>query len=83
MLYETGTLVNSIEVTKVNALVYKIRPEGNHPSGLSNQQIGTYHEFGTQTIPARPFIRPVYKDYTKQLPLDFKAMVKEVIAKFK
>lgn len=80
ILEETGQLVESIQVEKIDSLNYQIVPKGEHSKGLSNEELAKIHEYGNQHIPARPFISPIYeknmgetfkevekiiKDYTK------------------
>jgi hypothetical protein len=60
---ETGAYRNSIRkfVTKRGSgMSLVVRVTGTHPgSGLSMSELGTYLEFGTSTIPARPLWGPV------------------------
>lgn len=66
ILLAMGDYVNSIEVfrseTKEAGITYRVRNKpGRHYSGLTYQQLGLVHEFGSSKagIPARPHWRPV------------------------
>lgn len=39
-----------------------VRPEGNHPSGMSMSEIANVLEYGTSKIRARPLWRPTFKE---------------------
>lgn len=82
ILKEKGDLVNSIEVTKQSDEVYVITPQGSHHSGLSNSQIAIYHEYGTERIPPRPFISPVYEDFKDEVPKEVTEMVGKTVQKY-
>lgn len=83
MLIETGQLVDSITVIPQSDLEYIIAPEGNHSSGLSNSQLAIYHEYGTEKVPPRPFIRPVFEENAPQVVSEMKEIVRETINKYK
>lgn len=40
--------------------------EEREDEGLTNAELGLIHEFGTSTIPARPFIGPAYKKHAEE-----------------
>lgn len=82
ILIETGQLVDSIQVEKISDLEYAITPQGNHSSGLSNSELATIHEYGTEKIPPRPFIRPTYDKEVPEVPKEMGAVVKSVINKY-
>lgn len=82
ILIETGELANSITVQDLGDKVL-ISPQGSHHSGLSANELATIHEYGTETIPPRPFIRPIYEDNKETIVDNFEDLVKNVIAKYK
>lgn len=82
ILVETGELANSITVQNLGDKML-ISPQGSHHSGLSANELATIHEYGTETIPPRPFIRPTYEDNKDTVVDNFEDLVKNVIAKYK
>ena len=82
ILIETGELANSISVIDMGDKIY-ITPQGNHHSGLSANELATIHEFGTDRVPPRPFIRPVYEDNKAEVVDNFEDLIENVIAKYK
>lgn len=48
------------------------------PDGTSLAEIGAFNEYGTSTIPARPFLRAAYEQYQRQLQ-QFKARLINLI----
>lgn len=81
-LKETGDLVNSIDVTSLGANKYVISPQGQHNSGLSNSEIALIHEYGTEKVPPRPFIQPVYEEYENEVPNDMEKIISKTIKKY-
>ena len=83
-LYETGELVNSINAKEIHSLKYLISPEGTHsPSGLSNSELATIHEYGTSKIPPRPFIQPTHSEHKKDVEQKMVELVKKSISKYR
>lgn len=48
-VYDTGNLIGSIGNTKVSSLEHTVSPTANY---------GIFHEVGTSTMPARPYLGP-------------------------
>ena len=82
ILKETGQLVNSIEVTKEGESTYVVSPQGEHSSGLSNSELAMIHEYGTERVPPRPFISPVYEEYQQKVPKEVSTIVGKTIQKY-
>lgn len=80
-LIETGTLLDSISI-EIKGLSLKVGPTGNNPSGLSNEEQALYHEFGTQRIPPRPFMRPSYEEVEPKLKDEICEVVSNIINKY-
>ena len=80
-LIETGTLLDSISI-EIKGLSFKVGPTGNNPSGLSNEEQALYHEFGTQRIPPRPFMRPSYEEVEPKLKDEICEVVSNIINKY-
>ena len=68
-LHKTATLAQSFysEVKKSSALVG------------TPVKYAVYHETGTEKIPRRPFMEPVFKTMTKRLPEIFQKRLREVL----
>lgn len=82
ILYDTGNLVNSIEVLE-SGDKHIIAFTGGHDRGLSNSDLAQIHEYGTDTIPSRPIVRPVYERYKGSIPEEVSNIVEKEIKKFK
>lgn len=83
ILIETGQLVESIQVNQVNDLKYIIAPEGNHSSGVSNSELAVFHEYGTERIPPRPFIKPIHSVEEPEVHREVSELVGNAINKYK
>lgn len=83
ILVETGTLANSIQaIPQGNEVI--IVPYGDHPTGdLSASELAIIHEYGTDKIPPRPFIRPAYEENKDKVGENFEDLVDNVISKYK
>jgi len=60
-LVDSHALANSIEIDPVavgREGFVGIKNGVGHPTGISMTALATIHEFGTATIPPRPFLRP-------------------------
>lgn len=80
-LIETGTLLDSISV-EINGLSFTVKPTGDNPSGLTNEQQAIYHEFGTERIPPRPFMRPSYEEVEPKLKEEISEVVSNIINRY-
>lgn len=80
-LIETGTLLDSISID-IDGLSFVVRPKGDNPSGLTNEQQAIYHEFGTERIPPRPFMRPSYEEVEPKLKEEIREVVSNIINKY-
>lgn len=80
-LIETGTLVESISVQGSGDEIV-VAPTGSNPSGLSNQELGSIHEYGTEVVPPRPFVSPTYEQFQEEMPSIYSKTAKEVIKKY-
>lgn len=57
------------EIKKLGKMKLEVGVLGNaprHPSGLNVADIATFNEFGTSSIPARPFIRSTFDENTEK-----------------
>lgn len=81
ILVETGELANSIEAIPQGDKVL-ITPQGSHHSELSASEIAVIHEYGTETIPPRPFFRPAYEENKNKVGENFEDLVDITIAKY-
>lgn len=82
ILIDTGKLVDSIDVQE-SGDKHIIAFMGNHSRGLSNSDLALIHEYGTDTIPSRPIVRPIYEKYEKEIPKEISNIVEIEIKKFK
>lgn len=73
ILIETGEMVDSIEATPVND-GFVISATGDR-----NQEILKYHEYGTDNMPSRPVIQPVYEEMKSKVQKDFAETLKDVL----
>lgn len=80
-LIETGTLLDSISV-EIKGLSFTVKPTGDNPSGLTNEQQAIYHEFGTERIPPRPFMRPSYEEVEPKLKEEISEVVSNIINRY-
>lgn len=80
-LIETGSLLDSISV-ELGDLSFVVRPTGDNPSGLTNEQQAIYHEFGTEKIPPRPFMKPTFEEVEPKLEKEIVEVVSNIINKY-
>lgn len=69
MLIATGEYLNSIVVRQKldGSVEVGIKNKIHTPSGLPLKKLMRIHEYGTQTIPARPWWRPTVAAFRKQI----------------
>ena len=82
MIYvETGQLLNSITQRDSNTgdMSIEIGAEGEHSSGISNDMLLTYLEYGTNKIPPRPLIRPTFEEYQNKSKNDWISFLKDLL----
>lgn len=76
ILIETGTLASSIKLTEVSKdAIFIGANDTSYPNGESVNDVLKYHEFGTETEPPRPLVRPSFNEVQPKV----KNMLKEEI----
>lgn len=76
ILVETGTLASHIDVTEVSKdSIFIGAKNATYPNGEDVNDVLKYHEFGTETEPPRPLVRPSFNEVKPKV----KDMIKEEI----
>lgn len=81
ILVDTSEMINSFEIQNHGDTAI-ISPQGTHKSGLTNEELATIHEYGTNKIPPRPFVRPVYDEYKDKVPKEYLDLIEKEISKY-
>lgn len=84
---ETGFLRDNLEVRKVKAptngltLFIGASPWKRHPSGMKLSELMIWLEYGTDSSPARPLIRPSWDEIEPLIKKNWKELLKDFIEK--
>lgn len=82
ILIASGAYVNSIQPRKVGDTSYNISPGSQvTESGATLHDIGFWHEFGTENMPARPHWQPIWREFSRNQSQLIAELKKELAGK--